>query len=416
MSIIAFALVTAFYFAQFFLQVSPGVLFPELAHDWSLDAAQFGFMSSAFLYTYVALQIPVGLLLDRYNAAVILAVAAFLFGVASCLFIFSPNLSTACISRMLMGASSAFAFLGALHIAMRRFLPRYFAMLAGMTETIGSLGAVAGNALFACLIAYFRWTTIYWFIGIMMFLISGLIYYFIKHSHPKTITPIKHQKPIHFIETFKIIGSHKAFYAAALYGFMIWGPMITFSGLWGVPFLREDNHISTATAATIISFAWLGLAIGSPVLGHLSDRLKRRRIFLVAAAAFGLVSMVLLIVFRGLPLPLLGTLLLIIGAAASVQSVTFGYVNDHCNRQIASTAAGVTNTVSVACGIVLQPLVGFYLDAHWAGQRNHHGLPIYHWTVYQVALIPLVVCYAIAILISLFWIKETFCKRVRLSR
>ena len=410
--IVAFTLVACFYFFQFIVQVSPGVIFEQISYQWHISAVAFGLMSSTFLYGYVILQMPVGFLLDRYPAYTVLSIATLLLAISTCLFAMSHNLTLGTISRALMGISSAFAFVGSLYVAMRRFLPKYFAMLAGITEMIGAIGAISGNIIFATLLSHFNWHNVYWILGGIAFILAGLIYWSVKTS--RKYIPPKPEKQLRLGQTIKKVVRNKKLYAPALYGFSIWGPVVAFIGLWGVPFLCADNHITVTTAAFMIAFAWFGLAIGSPIFGHLSGHFKRRRIFLFIAALIGLSSFALLLIFHNPPLPILAILLFLIGFSAGIQAVTFGLVNDISQKKVANTTSGFINTVSVASGILLQPLIGLYLDHHWSGKTNHQGLRIYSWHDFQHATAPLLLCYLVALLVTCFFIKETYCKRARL--
>ena len=140
-----YGLTTLFLFFEMALQVSPSVMTTVLMHDLDLTALSLGLMSGCYFYSYALMQIPSGVLLDRFNPKYVISLAI-LICVGGCfLLAFSENMLEACLARLLMGLGSSFAFVSVLVITTDLFPAKYFAILTGVTQMLAALGAMSGQ-------------------------------------------------------------------------------------------------------------------------------------------------------------------------------------------------------------------------------------------------------------------------------
>ena len=146
-----------FMFYQFLLQSSPSVMIQPLSKDLNTTSLGVSWLSSAFFYTYVLLQIPAGMLVDKGNIRYIFTLG--ISGLAmSCLgFAFADNLYASVTCRILMGIFAAPGLVGAFYIIDQRFFKRYFSFLVGITEMGTILGAAIGQAVLAQGVIYIGW-------------------------------------------------------------------------------------------------------------------------------------------------------------------------------------------------------------------------------------------------------------------
>src|SRR4249919_2446784 len=112
------------------LRVAPSVMVEELMRDFSVGAAVLGNLSAAYFYGYAGMQIPVGILLDRFGPRRLMTVAAFVCAAGCVLFATGETLTAATAGRILIGASAAFSLVGAMAVAGQWFAPARFALLS----------------------------------------------------------------------------------------------------------------------------------------------------------------------------------------------------------------------------------------------------------------------------------------------
>ncbi len=399
-----------FYLYEFFLRVTPSVMTLDLMRAFNIKAAGLGTMAAFYFYAYVPMQIPAGLLIDRFGPRKLLSIMIAICALGAVTFGFAHNMSTASLGRFLMGFGSAFAFVGALVLIARWFPPSYFAWAAGVTQLLGSVGAIFGQAPLAASVANFGWRNTIHVAGLIGFGLAIVTWLIVRDYPPK------HRK--YHLFTGQINNEFKRLYLVltkpqtwfvGVYAFCIWAPISIFATLWGIPFLVTAYHVSNQTASLLSSTIWLGIAIGSPLAGWLSDRIGRRCLPLSACAILGLISTPIIIYIQHIPLFLLYILLFIFGLSASGQSLSFAVVKENNRPSIVGTAIGFNNMTVIAGAAVFQPLVGILLNLHWNGVYANL-VPLYRLSDYHFALFIIPLCYIIALFAGLKMIKETRCE------
>jgi sugar phosphate permease len=404
-------LAATFSLYEFILQVSPAVMTGELMRDLNLNAASLGTMAAFYFYSYTPMQLPAGLLYDRFGPRRLLTLATLICAIGALLFGTTLSVFMASLGRLFMGIGSAFSFIGALLLISRWFPTHYFALLAGLVQSMSSVGAIVGQAPLAAAINYLGWRcTLNSLCGIGIIL--ALIIWAIVRDSPETVSrqqkfqssPSKGE-----LRRLQHVCQNRQTWLIALYSFAIWAPITAFAALWGIPFLVANYGISTTSASEACAMIWLGTAIGSPLIGWLSDKMQSRSIPLSFSAFLGTISLTLVIYAAHLSLVWLYVVLFIFGLAASGQALAFGIVKDNNPSSVVGTAIGFNNMAVVAGGALFQPLIGILLDYHWDG-ITQNGSPLYTVSDYQKALLILPVCYVLALIVSQFFLRETHCK------
>lgn len=402
---------TFFYVYEFFLRVMPSAMTDELMRSFSIDARGLGIMSAFFYYGYTPMQIPAGLLLDRFGPRVLLTFSMIVCAIGALLFGMTDSVVIASLSRLFIGLVSAFAFVGALVLASRWFHAKYFALIVGLIQLMGCIGAIVGEAPVAIIVQSIGWrSTMYWSaaIGGVFAILFWLI---IKDSPTSEIQ--KNNQPqssnLNEIQRLARVFKNPQTWWVGLYAFSCWAPIAIFADLWGIPYLKIFYQTTSAKAAMAIAIVWIGIAIGGPIVGWWSNRILNRRLPLLICSILGLISSLMIVYGSDLTLPLMYVALFIFGIAASSQSVTFGAVQDNNPPSVAGTAVGFNNMAVILGGVLFQPLVGFILNARWDGAMMN-GLPSYSLGDYRSALILLPLCSILGIITSIFLVKETHCK------
>lgn len=406
-SILIFILVAGFLAYEMAIQVSPAVIIKPLMAELHIDALGLGLMTGCYYYTYTLMQVPAGLLLDRYPFGKIMFLPIMACAVGAILFGLSNSVMQASIARMLMGAGSAFAFIAVLVVAAEHFQAKYFALLAGFTQLLAALGAMVGGWPLVPFFAQAGWRKGMFSLGCLGLLLALLITLWGRYPKPNqsaNMTPVK------FSSSLKIIFSNAQAWYLAVYACLLWAPMAAFASLWGIPYLQETYSLSNSNAAALNSLLWLGIAVGSPLLGWWSDVLGRRKLPLACAAVLGLNTMALLIYCKDLPLSLVGILLFLIGAACSGQALSFAVVKENNLPGNNAAAIGFNNMAVVVAGAIFQPIIGKLIQLHsptQAGQQIHYSSYDFQ---FGLSILPL--CFGVALFISLFFIRETFGKNI----
>ena len=406
-AIIGFTLGTLFFCYAFIQRVSPSVMTNELMRDFAVGGAALGSLSAFYFYAYASIQLPVGMLTDRFGPRKLMSVAAALCAVASLGFAFSDSLITASLGRALIGGTVAFAFVGTLAIAGYWFKPAQYAMLAGILQAVGMGGAIFGQAPLRQLVESIGWRGTMLVLAVVALLLSVLLFLLVPHrSQVQTSVEPRNSG----LKGLKSVASNGQTWLCAVIGFGTAATMLGFAGLWAVPWLSSVHGYSIAEAAGITSMLFLGWALFSPLVGWASDRMGRRNPILIVGVLIELIAFAIIIFFTPTSTAMLMALIFITGMGGCSMTVCFSSVREHNDIAYSSTSLGLMNMCIVGSGAVMQPLIGWLLDVNWAGVTAD-GARIYSATTYTTALSSLLVVNAIAFVGTLL-LRETWCKQV----
>lgn len=405
---IIFLLASLFLFFEMALQVSPSIMTSQLMSEFNINASILGFMASCYFYSYTAMQIPSGLLYDKFGTRALISIATLVCSLGALFFGYSPNVTFLSIGRFLLGIGSAFAFVGVLAVVAKWFSPSIFALFVGITQFLASVGAMSGALPLAYAVDHFGWrdTTIFLgYFGIVLAIICAIV---IRNSPTRESNSPTHQN-LSVSKSFKEVLYQGQTWALGVYSFSNWAPALIFPALWGVPYLMIKYQMANTQAALATSMFWIGVAAISPVLGWISDWMQRRKILLTISTLVGLIAACILLYIPGISYFTVCLMLFLLGAASSGNILCFAVAKDINRPSVTSTAMGFNNMAVVMGGAVFQPICGWILSKLWDGQMTS-GVPVYSEAAYTTALSTVPLCYLIGLIASLFFIKETYCK------
>lgn len=401
-----FFLAASFYLYEFILQVAPSVMAAPMMQTFQVSAEGFGVVSAFYFYAYAPMQLPAGVLFDRYGPRKLMTIALVVCALGSFFFASTDSLVTAAVGRFMIGMGSAFSFIGVLVLLSRWFPPQHFAILAGIAQMMSSVGAMFGEVPLATLIHYTSWRQASFILALIGFCLALLLWCFIRdYPHQPTQT-----KPTERLrdEFYRLAAVCRCSYTwlTGAYAFSIWTPIAVFAALWGVPYLEEKYQISVVVASGLCSMIWLGIGIGSPLLGWLSDRARSRRLSLVISSALGLSATILLLYAPEISMRWMYLILFCLGLGAGGQTVSFAVVKDNNPAHLVGTASGFNNLSVLLGGAIFQPLVGMILHQsdEWRLIQDIH---VYTLSGYQKALVVMPSCYFASLILALFFIRES---------
>ncbi len=411
MSFVVFGLVGLFNFYDYFLQVAPGVFAKNLKQSFSIDASELGLLSAWYYLSYTVMQIPAGLLYDKFGGKKVVFFAVLTASLGALFFGMSENFFWASVSRLLIGGGSAFAFLGGLYFALRWFPERYFATLAGIVMLIASVGAVFGDAMLSYLIQDFGWRHTMIYIAIAGCALTLSILLFTKNHPSNDEILTQKETKASLMSEFAYLFSHKQIWGLSFYAFLSWSTASVFAVLWGIPFLKRADNMSLTEASFAISILWIGIGIGSPLMGFFSDYIKRRKLPLVLCALCATVLFCILLWVPHLSKLAIDSILFCLGICAAGVTIVFAAAKDSIPVEVQNLSNGVINMMAILSGLVLQPLIGYIMQWLWRGHILE-GIIVYEPATYRYALMVMPFASALSLFIALFWIKETHCEDV----
>lgn len=407
-----FFLASSFYLYEFVLQVAPSVMAAPMMQAFRVSAEGFGVISAFYFYAYAPMQLPAGLLFDRYGPRKLMTAALFLCALGSFFFASTDSVVTASMGRFMIGIGSAFSFIGVLVLLSRWFPPHYFAIFAGIAQAMSSVGAMFGEAPLASLINHVGWRKASFILAAIGVLLAILLWCFIRDfPHQTTQSPPTRRLSDEWKRLIEVC-QKKYTWLTGMYAFSIWTPIAVFAALWGVPYLQEKYQVSVVVASGMCSMIWLGIGFGSPLLGWISDRCSSRRLALSISSILGLTATLVLLYVPDVSMSLMYVVLFFLGLGAGGQTVSFAVVTDNNPLHLVGTASGFNNLSVLIGGAIFQPVVGVLLH-HSTSWRLVNNVPIYAISAYQKALLVMPICYLLSLMVVIFFLKESHPGRVK---
>lgn len=405
----------ALYLIAFYQRVAPAVLTRELSAEFGLTAASLGNLSAFYFYGYVAIQIPTGLLADRWGPRKVLAGGATLTALGTLLFALAPNVEMANAGRLAIGAAAGVAFVAMLKLASHWMPARRFAFASAFALLIGVTGATLAGAPLRSAVDAFGWRAVMVASAIATALLAVAIWIAVRddpsdRGYASHFPDEKHEDAAsmvqHLLEVFRY---RNTWLLLAIPG-AISGILLTFAGLWGVPFLVSQYAFSTREAATLASAMLIVWALGGIAYGPLTQRVGRRKPVFIAGLALTLLLWSVVVFVPGLSRSSLVALLIAVALAGGVFVITFPFAKESVAPRLGGTVSGIVNMGVMLGGMAMQPAVGFMLDRHWGG-RVVDGARAYDFAAYQAGF-TLMLAWGVLSLVLLAFVRETRCRQL----
>jgi MFS family permease len=187
------------------------------------------------------------------------------------------------------------------------------------------------------------------------------------------------------------------------------GAVLTFAGLWGVPFLKQVHGLDARNAAAITSTLLVAWALGGPLLGSWSQKVGRRKPLYLITSLVAILGWSAIILLEP-PLWLIIALLVPTGFASGNIIIGFAWAKESVPLGLVGTASGFCNMGPLIGGMLLQPAVGWMLDRHWNGVTVA-GARIYDANAYQAGF-GLMLAAAVIAGIILIFARESHCRQM----
>lgn len=400
---IIWGLAVSFYFYEYFIRVAPSVMAEELFRSFHIGASVFGMISAAYLYAYAPMQLPVGVLMDRFGARKLLTIATLACGLASIFFGVSPKVWVTIIARIFMGAGSAFAFIGMIYITSHWFHGKILALLVGIGNSLGMLGAVFGEGPLSEMVQTFTWRPTMIGLGIAG-LILGLIIFFTVRNDPKSMEKHEPKKSSHLLKSMKLVCRNRQTWINGVVSMMFYTTIVGFGGLWSIPFLQQTHGYSNETASFAGSMIYVGSIVAGPIIGHFSDKTCNRKIWILICTVMSILFFCIIVYSKIMDPIWIFSLMFLLGCALAGQLLTYCLSIELNTSNTKGAALAITNFLVFIGGSIVQTLIGFIMDARWSGTLLN-GVRLYSFETYQIALTVFPITIGIAFIFT-FFIKE----------
>ncbi|MEQ8227529.1 MAG: MFS transporter [Rhodospirillales bacterium] len=379
-----------------FQRVAPGVMVDTLMRDFMVGGALLGNLSSVYFYTYAISQIPAGLIVDAYGSRRIMVVSALLCTVGGLVFAQADGIVSAYVGRMLIGLGAGPTFVIALNLAAGWCPKDRMALLSGLIMSFGVLGALMGQVPLAWGVEAVGWRASMYTATLVALALCAMTWVVLKLPRPAP----RVSAPVGLGANFKAVLKRRDTWMLTVAGTCTMSIMLTFGGLWAVPWLTQVHGFERADAALLISVNAIGWGIGSPLLGWFSDRLNRRKPPFVASVTLSVTAFAAMVYLPDLSSTAIYTLLFLQGLGSGGIMLIFTSAHEKFAGGQEGASVGIVNSGIMVGAATLQPLVGWVLDRNWHGEMEA-GARVYDAAAYEMGFAVLAAGGMIAVIMGL---------------
>ena len=344
-----FALCSLHLFISQLYRTTNAVLAPWLIKDLYLDTEGLGLLSAGFFYAFALTQIPISIFLDKVGSKRLMIALSFVGMAGAIMFSLAHGLGMGLAGRLLLGVGMACNLMGPLKLLMEWFPARTFATASGLLYAIGALGNIVAATPLVLLAEQFGWRLSLQAI-IAVHLLLTLMLFWVVQDRPadKAVNPPPAAgglRPASLFGNLGILMRSKDYWIISAGTFVRYGTHAALQTLWAGPLLMEAMGFSPVQAGNILLAMNIGLIVGGPMWGAVSDRIFKTPKWVVA----GGLLMLALITFGLRALPpwtsalLVGAIFLAFGLASASGMHVYAHIKALVPKDMAGAAMSGTN-------------------------------------------------------------------------
>ena len=362
----------------FFHRLCPAVIALDIQASFGIGGTLLGFFSSAYFYSYAAMQLPTGLMADFWGPRKTVASFLILAGIGSIMMGFAPNLPLAMAGRILVGIGVSTVFVCNFKILSEWFSARKFVIMGTLFMAMGGVGAAISGAPLAWMSNLMGWRMTLVLVGIVTLLLAVLAAIFVRNRPSEMgLPPVgKEQEGSRetrgLMQGLSLVVLSPRFWPIALWAFCVVGLSFAVGGLWGGPYLMRVYGMSKSAAGEVLSTFALALIAGSPLLGWAANRFGRKPVLMGCSALMLAVSLLFFWFVESLTVPALYLLFFCFFLSGGAVGPILATVSkESFPISIAGTSVGLVNIFPFIGAAVFQIIMGAMVSSEGGGQTAY---------------------------------------------
>lgn len=396
---IVWSIAAVAYIVAILHRTSLGVAAPAASERFEVQAALLSTLGAVQLAVYAAMQIPVGVLLDRFGPKVLIASGAAVMALGQVVVALAEELPIAVLGRVLVGLGDAATFISVIRLQSGWFTGPIVAQMSQWTATSGQIGQLLSAIPFAWMLHELGWTLSFGTLAATGVVALVLVIVLVADA-PRGGTPPTGSIDVpegwwpRLVTALRRPGTQLGFWTH----FALLATPSMFMLLWGYPMMVDGLGYGRPLAAGLMTVCVVtGMVIG-PIIGVATARFPLRRSTLV----LGIVALVALAWIAVLawpgqpPLWLVVALVVVLGISGPGSTVGFDFARTFNPLRMLGSANGIVNIGGFLATFTMMPIVGLVLDAvHDARVASDPGAGLYDWEGFRIALLVQLVVLAI---------------------
>jgi len=350
---------------------------------FEISASQLAYFTMLQLLVYAAMQIPVGLMLDRFGSRRIMLAGVAILTLAQTGFAFADSYALALLARVFVGAGDAMIFICVLRLVTTWFAPRRIPLITQLTGVLGQLGGILAAVPMTIALRELGWTRAY-LIAASVGIVVGILLLIFVHDTPdvRSVTG----PPLSLTEVRRSLAEsweHPGTRLGLWTHFSTQFSATTLGLLWGYPFFVRGEQLSESTAGLLLTILVIAVMAAGPILAWIITNHPWYRSTLVLGIVFSIVSVwTAVLVWPGnAPLPLLVLLVIVVGVGGPASMIGFDFGRTSNPEHRMGSATGIINQGGFVASLLLVLAIGFILDWRTPGASTAYSPSAFRWAM-----------------------------------
>lgn len=345
----------------------------DLMEDFSVGGGLISVMGAAFFYPYAVMQIPAGILADRWGARRTVIIFMVLAAAGTFLFASATTVTMGVAGRVLTGAGVAMIFVPALRVILSWFPRRMHPLCTGLFLSLGTGGMFLASWPLNALSGLFGWRWAILFVALFTCVLAILCGIFLRNTPADaglkgeaTLSPdAQIENGMSLKDTLAFILKSRTYWGVSLWFFCMYGVFYSFSGLWAGPYLQQGYGLDRGRVSVVLMAISAGAIIGPSLYGAFLSwvRVSKRKLMAAVCLAGMALGTVLITPFPALPyavLPIWGFFFSVF--VGGVGSLGLLKIQEDFPSSIVGTATGMVNIYTALGGGILQMCSGLIIE------------------------------------------------------
>lgn len=370
-----FVAISATYLVSYFHRAAPAVVGSEIMKEFFLEPSALGFIGSMYFWAYAATALPAGLLADSWGPRRTIAAFVFLAGIGGFVFSLATNVIFMALGRFIIGFGVGVVYVAAMRILTDWYRPDELATYSGVLLAVGNVGALISTTPLVILMGSIGWRHSFTLVAVLTLCASAIAYRVIRDKPNEKGFPSPHELgtalqgakgKASLGEAVKVVFGNKKIYLLGLLLFSFYGTFMGVGSLWAGPYLQNIYGVSKQLAGNILMMFPLGMVLGCPLAGYVSDKiLKSRKKVLFWGCILHFLSYIPFILMAGeLSIVALYMLFFWYGLSGGTFVSCFACAQEIYESRFAGTAVGVLNIFLFSGGAFYQYVMGKVINLY----------------------------------------------------
>jgi MFS family permease len=350
------------YIVSQFLRNSVAVIAPNLASELGLSPLEIGLLSSMYFFVFAAVQLPLGVALDRFGPKLCMLVSAAITVAGSVVFALSSSVGGLVTGRALLGLGTACFLMAPLALYARWFAPERFSTLGGIHLGIGSLGALLATAPMAYSTASFGWRATFLGVGVFTVVIAALTWLIVNDDPPGVRTEPRPESLRESVAGIWEVIRTPSIGRIFLIQLASYPSYILVVGLWGGPYLTHIYGYDLKGRGDVLFVAALAQIVGSFFWGPTDRLFGRHKIPVLMASAMSFLALALFTALGVMSGPVLIGVFALLGFSTGAVSIVLAHGRLLVPPHLLGRAMTLLNIGTMGGGFVVQFISGAVID------------------------------------------------------